>query len=86
MPLMSYIPLLPFLQMLAAEVARMRRSEALRAVTPAAKAAQDREKWAGWLVRYGARLQSYGEVAAAAGGAEAWARRRVEVMNATNPR
>ncbi|KAG2482253.1 hypothetical protein HYH03_018797, partial [Edaphochlamys debaryana] len=67
-------------QMLASELARLRRHEALLKVTPADKAEGDRARWSAWLAQYGARLQE--RVAAGRLDPE----ERVRVMNATNPR
>jgi len=48
-------------------------------VTPDQKAQNDRKAWQGWLARYGARLHREAE-------AGADPRKRVQTMNATNPR
>ena len=70
---------LPPPQALQAELAREKRSDAILAQSPAAKAAEDRKRFAEWLRGYGARLQR--DAQAGASGAQ-----RVESMNATNPK
>jgi uncharacterized protein YdiU (UPF0061 family) len=66
-------------EMLQRELARHKAAAKWRGMTPADKAAADRETWSAWLTRYRARLQQE----AAAG---ATAEQRVKVMNSSNPR
>lgn len=66
-------------QMIQAEIERMNASAKLQDVTPAQKAQNDRKAWQGWLARYGARLHREAE-------AGADPQKRVQTMNATNPR
>lgn len=67
------------MQMIQAEIERMNASAKLQDVTPAQKAQNDRKAWQGWLARYGARLHREAE-------AGADPQKRVQTMNATNPR
>ena len=67
------------MQMTQAEIERMNASAKLQDVTPDQKAPNDRSPWRGWLARYGARLHREAE-------AGADPHKRVQTMNATNPR
>jgi hypothetical protein len=67
------------MQALQADVARLKRSEALARLTQEAKTKADRARFSTWLLAYGRRLQL--EASAGASGAV-----REEVMNSTNPR
>lgn len=67
------------MQMIQAEIEQMNASAKLQDVTPDQKAQNDRKAWRGWLARYGARLHREAE-------AGADPHKRVETMNATNPR
>ena len=67
------------MQMIQAEIERMNASAKLLEVTPEQKAEKDRRAWQAWLARYAARLHRE----AAAG---AHPQKRVQTMNATNPR
>ena len=66
-------------QMIQGEVERMNAAAKLQSVTPEQKAQSDRKAWQGWLARYAARLQREAE-----SGADP--HKRVQTMNATNPR
>ncbi len=67
------------MQMIQAEVERLNASAKLLDVTPEQKAQSDRKAWQGWLARYGARLHRQAQ-------AGADPHKRVQIMNATNPR
>lgn len=66
-------------QMLQIELKRLQRAQQLAGMDPAAKAASDRQRWAGWLGRYRARLQQEADAGASP-------QMRVDLMDATNPR
>ena len=67
------------MQLIQSEIERMNAAGKLKGITPEQKTESDRKAWRAWLARYAARLHREAE-------AGADSTKRVQVMNATNPR